>query len=887
MWSKPMNDAAGTKPTVFLRDYRAPAWRVTEIAIEFDLDPAATLVSARLVVEQDPTQAEADLKLDAQELDLLEVRVDGRVLGANEYRSGANTLTIPGLRGHAVVETRVGIAPERNTALQGLYSSGARDTGFLLTQCEAEGFRRITPFMDRPDVLARYTVTLRADKTRFPLLLANGNADGAGELDRGRHWARFVDPHPKPSYLFALVAGKLERIEDEFVTAEGRRVTLFIHAEADAIGRCGWAMECLKMAMRWDEERFGRCYDLDVFHIVATHDFTMGAMENKGLNIFNAKYLLADPEHATDDDYRHVLAVIGHEYFHNWSGNRVTCRDWFQLSLKEGLTVYREQEFESDLASRTLRRIDDVRVLWRAQFVEDAGPLAHPVRPDRYSEINNFYTATVYEKGAEIVRMLGVVLGRDGFRRGLDLYFDRHDGTAATVEDFLTALGDANALDLGSWLAWYRQAGTPELTASGRHDACTRCYELTLSQRTPATPDQPHKRALPIPVAVAFLGPDGKPLRLRLDGETAAAEQRVLLLGADAATFRFVDVDAVPIASLLRGYSAPVRLRQQIDAEVLAMQARYDSDGFNRWFAADALARRLFAQIVEHGEPDARQLAIYTDCLAGVIRDRDMDLALIAEMLTLADSNSLADGLAEIDPEAVHGAHARIENAVAQALVEPALARYHELSAGDTAAIDLAAQVRRRLRNVCLAALCRADTQHLDLARSQVANARNLTDRLGALGVLLGLDADGAGAALDEFAERYKNDALVLDKWFAVQAGVADPRTLERVIALTAHSAFRWTNPNDVYALLGGFALRNPRAFHRADGAGYRFVAQAIVKLDALTPQVAARLATAFGAWRTYEPVRRALMHRELEIIAARAANSSDLADIVQRSLAG
>ena len=881
-----MNDAAGAKPTVFLRDYRAPAWRTTEIAVEFDLDPTATVVSARLVVEQDPTRTDADLVLDAQELDLLEVRVDGRVLSSSEYHRSANALTISDLHGHAIIETCVRIAPECNTALQGLYFSGALDSGFLLTQCEAEGFRRITPFMDHPDVLARYTATLRADKTRFPLLLANGNADGAGDLDDGRHWARFVDPHPKPSYLFALVAGKLDRLEDEFVTAEGRRVALFIHAEAAAIGRCGWAMQCLKLAMRWDEERFGRCYDLDVFHIVATLDFTMGAMENKGLNIFNAKYLLVDPEHATDDDYRHVLAVIGHEYFHNWSGNRVTCRDWFQLSLKEGLTVYREQEFESDLASRTLRRIEDVRVLWRAQFVEDAGPLAHPVRPDHYSEINNFYTATVYEKGAEIVRMLASVLGRDGFRRGLDLYFERHDGTAATVEDFLAALGDANATNMMPWLDWYGQAGTPQLTASGRYDAYTRCYELTLSQHTPATTKQPRTRALPIPVAVAFLGTNGAPQRMRLDGAATTTADCVLLLDTDAAIFRFVDVDAAPIASLLRGYSAPVRLRQQIDAQALAMQARHESDGFNRWFAADGLARRLFAQMIEDGRPDERQLAIYTDCLAGAVRDRDMDPALIAEMLTLADANSLADGLVEIDPEGVHGARAHIENAIARAVVEPALARYHELSGDDADAIDLGAQVRRRLRNACLAALCRVNPQHFDLARAQYANARNLTDRFGALGILLGLDAPGADAALGEFAERYRNDALVLDKWFAVQADVADPRTLERVIALTTHPAFRWTNPNNVYALLGAFALRNPRAFHRADGAGYRFVAQAIVRIDAITPQVAARLATAFGLWRKVEPVRRALMHRELEIVAARAANSPDLADIIQRSLA-
>jgi aminopeptidase N len=880
--------ADGAKAPVLLRDYRAPAWRVSEVELEFDLDASETIVCARLRVEQDPAQPDAPLQLDAEQLDILEVRVDDRVLAAGEYAHVANVLTLRSVPARAVIQTRVRIRPAANSALQGLYLSGSEPRSFLLTQCEAEGFRRITPFPDRPDVLARYTVTLRADRSRYPLLLANGNADGDGELDDGRHWARFVDPHPKPSYLFALVAGKLASIEDAFVTAEGRRVRLVIHADADAIARCGWAMQCLKMAMRWDEERFGRCYDLDVFHVVATHDFTMGAMENKGLNIFNAKYLLADPDHATDDDYRHVLAVVGHEYFHNWSGNRVTCRDWFQLSLKEGLTVYREQEFESDLASRTLRRIEDVRVLWRAQFSEDAGPLSHPVRPDRYSEINNFYTATVYEKGAEIVRMLASVLGRDGFRRGLDLYFERHDGSAATIEDFVGALGEANGHDLSPWLAWYAQAGTPELEASARYDARARTYELTVSQRTAPTPSQPRKQALPIPLALALFDAGGTALPLRLDGESAASgRERVLTLNAESATFRFVDIAARPVASLLRGYSAPVRLTWNADAADLALQVRHDDDGFNRWFAADALERRLFAQTLAAGEPDARLLGAWTACLAGALGEAAADPALAAEILTVADANSLADGLREIDPEAVHRARASIETALARALAEPLLALYRSLTVADDIAIELPAQARRRLRNACLAALCRADERHLALAEAQAAQARNLTDRLAALACLLSARAPSADAASAAFAERYADDALVLDKWLSLQATQTHADTLARVEALTSHEAFRWTNPNNVYALLGAFALRNPRVFHRADGAGYRLVADAIIRLDAITPQVSARLATAFGPWRRYEPVRRAQMLHELRRIAARGGNSPDLADIVERSLAG
>jgi aminopeptidase N len=877
------------KPPVLLRDYRAPAWRVTDVELEFDLDPAATIVAGRLAVERDPAEPAAPLRLDAEQLELLDLRIDGRALAPEEYRFETDALTIAVAADRARIETRVRIAPDTNTALQGLYASGGGQSRFLLTQCEAEGFRRITPFPDRPDVLARYAVTLRADKARFPLLLANGNADGAGDLGDGRHWARFVDPHPKPSYLFAVVAGRLESIEDSFVTAEGRRVRLFIHAEPDAIGRCGWAMQCLKMAMRWDEERFGRCYDLDAFHIVATHDFTMGAMENKGLNVFNAKYLLADPERATDDGYRHVLAVVGHEYFHNWSGNRVTCRDWFQLSLKEGLTVYREQEFESDLASRTLRRIEDVRVLWRAQFSEDAGPLAHPVRPDRYSEINNFYTATVYEKGAEIVRMLASVLGRAGFRRGLDRYFERNDGRAATVEDFLAALGEANGVDLSPWLAWYAQAGTPTLEASERYDAATRRYELTLVQHTAPTPGQPRKQALPIPVVVALFDEHGARLPLRLDGESAVAErERVLPLLTESATFRFVDVPVRPVASLLRGYCAPVRLRWNADADDLAVQIRHDDDGFNRWFAADALSRRLFAQALASGAPDARQLDVWTRSLAQALADPALDPALVAEMLSIADAGSLAEGLVDIDPEAVHLARARVETALAQALAAPLLARYGELSgAADADSVEPAAQARRRLRNACLAAVCRADPAQLPLAAAQFAQARNLTDRLGALSVLLSAQAAGAAEALDAFAARHAGDALVLDQWLTLQAVQAHDGTVEHVAALTAHPAFRWTNPNNVYALVGAFALRNPRAFHRADGAGYRLVAEAVARLDALTPQVSARLATAFGGWRRFEPLRRALMHRELQRLAARDALSPDLADIVGRSLAG
>jgi len=563
-----MNNRRDDSPAlVRLSEYRAPAWRVSEVELTFDLGIDTTEVTSRLRLLRDPAQ-DTPLRLDGEGLELLSIALDGQPLDERAWRYVDNVLEVDGARDGSVLETRVCLRPAANTALEGLYLSGPRERGFLLTQCEAEGFRHITFFPDRPDVLASYTVTLCADRDRFPALLAGGNPDGEGELEGGRHWARFVDPHPKPSYLFALVAGRLQKIERDYVTGSGRGVKLVIWAEPDAIGQCGYAMDALDRSMRWDEQAYGREYDLDVFHVVATHDFNMGAMENKGLNIFNAKYLLADPDSSTDDEYRAVEAVVAHEYFHNWSGNRVTCRDWFQLSLKEGLTVFREQQFSADMNSAALKRIEDVSLLRRAQFPEDAGPLAHPVRPAQYSEINNFYTATVYEKGSELVRMVAGRLGRDGFRRGMDLYFSRNDGRAATLEDFLGALGEANGVDLIPYLAWYSQAGTPRLSARGHYDAAHRTYTLTLSQHTPATPHQPHKQPLPIPVKLALFDRMGHmlPLHLTCDSaETSGATERVVVLDRAEQTFVFQQLNgstgAVAAAWLLRAGDPRMRLR--------------------------------------------------------------------------------------------------------------------------------------------------------------------------------------------------------------------------------------------------------------------------------------------------------------------------------------
>lgn len=873
------------KPIVRLEDYQSPPWRMQTVDIEFDLDVEETLVNARLLVIQDSAQQDAELHLDGENIELLEIRIHGRALTSNEYRIDGSVLIVDGVRGTVIIETRSRIRPAANSAMQGLYLSGGHEHGFLLSQCEAEGFRHVTWSIDRPDVLARYTVTLRADRARFPVLLAGGNADGTGELEGGRHWARFVDPQPKPSYLFAIVAGRLAVIEDSHMTTEGRLVSLKIWAPALVIERCRYAMECLKAAMVWDEQRFGRNYRLDVFHVVATDDFTMGAMENTGLNIFNSKYLLADPLHATDDDYRNVLAVVGHEYFHNWTGNRVTCRDWFQLCLKEGLTVYREQEFVADQASRTLRRIEDVRVLWRNQFSEDSGPLAHPVRPSRYSEINNFYTATVYEKGAEIVRMLAIQLGTDGFRRGMDLYFERHDGEAVTVEDFLAALGDANDRDLAPWLAWYTQAGTPLLEVDGVYDANARSFELKLSQIISPTQSSIPGQALPIPLALALFDRAGNRLTIDREGDDDGVSETVVLIDRASMSLNFRNLDHAPITSLLRGYSAPVRIAESADWRSLVVLATHEDDGFNRWQAADGLVRHLFMAALKGDVKGDGALDAWMLGMRGAFDEDELDPATLAEMLTIADEVTLGESLDEIEPAAVHRARQCIEHSIARALEPELLARYERLATASVAGVDPVAQAQRRLRNRCLSLLCRADAQYHALAHQHFEEATCLSDKLAALTCLVhGEDAE-AQKVLDLFAAQYSAATTVMDRWFSVQATMPGTDVLERVRALTRHALFHWDNPNKIYALLLSFGVRNPSGFHREDGAGYRFVADAICRLDQITPQVAARLTSAFAAWRRYPPRLREQMRMEMQRIQRVSSISADVEDILARSL--
>ena len=871
--------------SVRLADYRPPAWRVTQVELTFDLGIDETRVRSRLTIARN---GDEPLCLDGEDVELVTAQLDGRVLEADEYRLDGSSLTIQGARDGSVLELDVRIAPATNCQLSGLYLSGSREHGFLLTQCEAQGFRRITFFPDRPDVLARYDVTLRANRTRFPVLLAGGEQTESGDLPDGRHFARFVDPHPKPSYLFALVAGSLEKIERPYRTADGHDVMLRLWAEADAINRCHFAMDALERAMRWDERAYGRNYDLPVFNVVATHDFNMGAMENKGLNIFNSKCLLADPDTTTDDEYRRVEAVVAHEYFHNWSGNRVTCRDWFQLSLKEGFTVFREHSFCEAMHSPALKRIEDVAMLRRVQFAEDAGPLAHPVRPAEYQAIDNFYTTTVYEKGAELIRMIAGRLGSAGFRRGTDLYFSRFDGQAVTIDDLLAALGEANGVDLSPYLGWYAQAGTPEVRVRGEYDAAAKRYVLTLAQHTPSTPGQPQKQPVPIPMNVALFTHDGTRIPLRLENDSAApGDGCVLELTASEQSYVFADVPLPPTPSLCRGFSAPVRVHFDYTPVQLALLLQHESEGFDRWNAAQQLAACAFdeqlASTEKHRATDA-----WLDALTQLFAARaSVDPALLADLLIPPPALELGARHTPFDPDAVHFARERLENALARRLDAALAVAYHELHASESGALETAAAARRRLKGRVLALLIRHDAAAgAKLAFMQYHDARGMTDRLSALVALVRSGAAQAKDALRLYRQRFDGDVLTLDKWFTLQATVPTHATLERVQALEADPAFTLANPNRVHALLGAFARGNPIAFHRPDGAGYRYFTDKLAEIDARNPQLSARLAKAFEDWRRLEPGRRALAESTLRQLLMRGAHSPDLTEILTRMLA-
>ncbi|HRX69637.1 MAG: aminopeptidase N [Gammaproteobacteria bacterium] len=873
--------------TTYLKDYAPPCYRIPEIALRFELGEDFTIVRSQLhIIRAEGAPAGAPLALNGQHLELMALELNGLPVDANRYQLDADSLTLldPPAEFELTAVTR--IRPQDNAALEGLYQS----SGNFCTQCEAEGFRRITYFLDRPDVMAVFTTTIVADQSRCPVLLSNGNLVDHGELTDGRHWATWHDPFPKPCYLFALVAGHLAAVEDQFTTRSGRQIALHIYVEPENIDQCEHAMYSLKQAMAWDEERFGLEYDLDLYMIVAVGDFNMGAMENKGLNIFNTKYVLAKPETATDADYQGILGVIGHEYFHNWTGNRVTCRDWFQLSLKEGLTVFRDQEFSSDLGSHGVKRIEDVRILRSSQFPQDVGPMAHPVRPDSYIEINNFYTVTVYNKGAEVIRMMQTLLGREGFRRGMNLYFQRHDGQAVTCDDFAAAIADANGADFTQFKRWYSQSGTPELMVSDAYDPDARRYTLTIRQSCPPTSDQAHKEPFHIPLAMGLLDADGRDLPLQLAGEQEPqGMNRVLELREMEHVFHFINIPARPVPSLLRGFSAPVKMNSAESDDDLRFRLAYDSDDFNRWDASQTLATRLILALVEDRQQgQAKRLPESFSATFGHALNSGADPALLAQVLSLPGETWLAEQMTVVDVDGIHMARRFVQRALAERLRDPLLTAYETLHAREQEGyrIDAAAMGQRALKNICLDYLMQLEEPELRTrCLEQFHTARNMTDQLGALTPLVNSAGPERHDALAVFYNRWRNEPLVVDKWLTLQATSRQPGTLDRVQQLMAHEAFNLRNPNKVRALIGAFCQANPIHFHAADSSGYTFLTDQALTLNTFNPQIAARLMGAFTRWRHYDPVRQEGMRHALERVLATPELSPDVYEIAAKSL--
>ncbi len=868
--------------TIYLKDYQPPPWTIRTVDLEFRLHETGTRVVSRLTLERNPAfQGEStELRLDGEGLKPVWLRLDGSELHGDAYRIDDQGLTLFHPPQHFVLESEVELAPETNTALEGLYRSG----GMFCTQCEAEGFRRITWYLDRPDVMARFKVRIEADRQKYPVLLSNGNPLESGELPEGRHYAEWEDPHPKPSYLFALVAGDLKYIEDSFTTASGRPVRLRIYVEPENIDKCDHAMRSLIKSMRWDEEKYGREYDLDVFNIVAVNDFNMGAMENKGLNIFNSKYVLARPDTATDDDYLGIEAVIAHEYFHNWTGNRITCRDWFQLSLKEGFTVYRDQEFSADMGARGVKRIDDVRLLRALQFAEDDSPMAHPVRPASYIEINNFYTVTVYEKGAEVVRMQANLLGPTLFRQATDLYFRRHDGQAVTTDDFVRCMEDASGRDLTRFRYWYDYAGTPEVKVRGEYHADEQRYCLHLSQQVPDTPGQTNKPPFHIPLVVGLLDSHGRDMPLARPDVDERPE--LLEVTAREQVFEFLNVSEMPVPSLLRGFSAPVKLDYPYtDAELVFLMA-HDSDGFNRWDAGQRLAQRLLLKLVD-GAPEAMDmLAEFTHAFHRALDAAHADPALLSEVLSLPSESVIGELMEVVDVEGIHAAREQVKAHIGRNLQEDLLTHYRAMAEQGEYQVTPEAIGRRRLKNLLLGYLMASGSEEAAaLCEQQYRAGHNMTDVIHALALVADGDHPARQALLDDFAARWQFDPLVMDKWFGVQARSSREDTLEKIRELEGHAAFSITNPNKVRALIGSFASANPLRFHSADGKGYTFLVDKVLQLDSINPQIAARLLRNMARWRHYDKARQEHARRQLERVAGQSGISRDVFEVASKSL--
>ena len=875
-------------PQIRLADYQPSPYLIDEVALDFALTPKRTRVASRLSMRPNP-KSEAKgvpLVLDGEELSLVSIALDGKPLDPQRYALGLSSLTITDLPERPFVLDIVGTCdPEANTQLSGLYMS----SGILCTQCEAEGFRRITWYLDRPDVMARFKVRIEAPKSGCPVLLSNGNPIEAGDIaGTDRHYAIWDDPHPKPAYLFALVAGDLAHVADHFVTRSGRNVELRIYVEKGKENRCAFAMEALKASMRWDEEKFGCEYDLDVFMIVAVPDFNMGAMENKGLNVFNDKYILALPETATDADFINVEAIIAHEYFHNWTGNRITCRDWFQLCLKEGLTVFRDQEFTADMRSRPVKRIADVKRLRSDQFPEDSGPLAHPPRPSAYIEINNFYTATVYEKGAEVCRMLKTLIGDAAFARGMDLYFERHDGEAATVEEFVRCFADASGRDLTQFFRWYEQAGTPELIVDTKYDRAAKTFDLTIEQHLEPTPGQSTKEPMHMPLRLGLVSSKGEDMPLDLEG-VGVLNAPVIELKERKTTYRFRNVASRPVLSLNRDFSAPVKLTAQESLADTLFLLGHDRDPFNRWEAAQRAGTRLISETITAAPGDSTQPATegLTAAIGRVLSDTKLDMAFKAQMLTLPSESDIASAVGkDVDPDLIFDARRQIAATIGRALEGQLAEIWRTTGESGPYQPDPASTGRRALRQACLHLIAAADpAQGARLATEELADPASMTTEIGALSALILIDRPERDAALDQFYARHRGDHLLVDKWFSLNAQIPGGDAAKRVGDLMRHPDFKLTAPNRLRSLIGVFAMANQTGFHAVDGAGYDILAETILALDPLNPQVAARLTTNFRSWRIFEPKRRALAARTLGRILAQPKLSRDTFEIASKSL--
>ncbi len=871
----------------YLNDYQPSPFLLDNVLLHFDLHEKNTHVTAILQVRRNPafTQGRPPLILDGEKMQLKRILLDGDELLSSRYQVNDHHLTVFDVGDTFMLETTVEIQPQENKQLTGLYKSGA----IFCTQCESRGFRRITYFLDRPDVLTRFTTTITADKTKYPILLSNGDLTDSHELQEDRHWVKWEDPTLKPCYLFALVAGDLDVLTDTFITQSGRSVQLAVYVEPGKREQAEYAMASLQEAMRWDEKKYGREYDLNTYMVVGVSDFNFGAMENKGLNIFNDKYILARPETATDDDFIHIQAVIGHEYFHNWSGNRVTVRDWFQITLKEGLTVFRESQFTADKTSPTVKRINEVKTIRSSQFAQDAGPMAHPIYPDSYIEINNFYTVTVYEKGAEVIRMLHTLLGPTLFRQAMDLYFSRYDGQPVTVDEFIKPMAEISKLDLTQFRHWYKQAGTPEVMVKDDYDPHTHIYTVTLTQTCPPTPGQPVKEPFHIPFAIGLLDDQGRDLPLQLANESAEQAQttRVLSVQEPQQTFTFINIPVRPTPSLLRNFSAPVKLDYPYTEEQLVFLMSHDNDLFNRWDAGQQLAERVLLRLIENYEQEI-ELPIPHSFLTALSKvfEAGGDEALLAEMLTLPSETYLIQRMPIANVDAIHDVRQWLKKHIALALKSPFLTYYEQHSDSGIYQLDTKAMAKRRLKNLVLHYLaCLGDTKARAFCTQQFKQSNNMTDTMGAIEALNAIDCEERTELLSIFYHRWHQENLVVDKWLALQAISPLPNTLAVVKSLTQHPSFVLHNPNRVRALIGTFATSNPVCFHTLTGDGYAFLADYVLKIDHFNPQLAARILEPLTRWRKFDPTRQSLMRAQLQRIAEQKPLSNDVYEVVSKSL--